>query len=74
MKRLEGLRVLVLDALRPRPHAGHFGLDQALDVIERLRPEQAYLTHTSHELEYEATNAPLPSNVRMAYDGLKFTF
>ena len=53
----KGLRVLVLDALRPRPHAAHFGLDQALDVIERLRPEQAYLTHTSHELEYEATNA-----------------
>jgi phosphoribosyl 1,2-cyclic phosphate phosphodiesterase len=74
MKRLEGLRVLVLDALRPRPHAGHFGLNQALDVIERLQPEQAYLTHTSHELEYEATNASLPANVRMAYDGLQFAF
>ena len=72
--RLEGLRVLVLDALRPRPHIAHFGLDQALDVIERLRPEQAYLTHTSHELEYEATNAGLPPNVRMAYDGLRFPF
>jgi phosphoribosyl 1,2-cyclic phosphate phosphodiesterase len=72
--KLEGLRVLVLDALRPRPHPGHFGLDQALDVIERLRPQQAYLTHTSHELEYEATNAMLPANVRMAYDGLRFTF
>ena len=72
--KLEGLRVLVLDALRPRPHPGHFGLDQALDAIERLRPQQAYLTHTSHELEYEATNAMLPANVRMAYDGLRFTF
>ncbi len=72
--RLEGLRVLVLDALRPRPHIAHFGLDQALDVIERLRPEQAYLTHTSHEMEYEAVNATLPPNVRMAYDGLRFTF
>ncbi len=72
--RLEGLRVLVLDALRPRPHIAHFGLDQALDVIEQLRPEQAYLTHTSHEMEYEAVNARLPPNVRMAYDGLRFTF
>ena len=43
-------------------------------MIERLRPEQAYLTHTSHELEYEATNALLPANVRMAYDGLRFPF
>src|SRR3954447_19413989 len=64
--RLEGLRVLVLDALRPRPHIAHFGLDQALDVIERLRPQQAYLTHTSHELEYDEVNARLPANVRMA--------
>ena len=71
---LEGLRVLVLDALRPRGHIAHFGLDQALDVIERLRPEQAYLTHTSHELEYEEVNAALPPNVRMAYDGLSFPF
>src|SRR5437763_7367176 len=44
--RLEGLRVLVRDALRPRPHIAHFALDQALDAIERLQPEQAYLPHT----------------------------
>jgi phosphoribosyl 1,2-cyclic phosphate phosphodiesterase len=72
--RLEGLRVLVLDALRPRPHPGHFGLNQALDVIAQFRPRQAYLTHTSHELEYEAVNRTLPANVQMAYDGLKFAF
>jgi phosphoribosyl 1,2-cyclic phosphate phosphodiesterase len=74
LAKLEGLRVLVLDALRPRPHVAHFSVDQALDVIERLRPQQAYLTHTSHELEYEQVNATLPSHVRMAYDGLRFTF
>ena len=51
--RLEGLRVLVLDALRPQPHPAHFGLDQALDVIDQLQPEQAYLTHMSHELDHE---------------------
>jgi phosphoribosyl 1,2-cyclic phosphate phosphodiesterase len=72
--KLEGLRVLVLDALRYRPHVAHFSLDQALDVIERLRPQQAYLTHTSHELEYEEVNAQLPPHVRMAYDGLRFPF
>jgi phosphoribosyl 1,2-cyclic phosphate phosphodiesterase len=72
--RLEGLRVLILDALRPKPHPAHFGLDQALDVIDQFRPRQAYLTHMSHELEHEATNRQLPPNVQLAYDGLTFEF
>jgi phosphoribosyl 1,2-cyclic phosphate phosphodiesterase len=71
---LEGLRVFVVDALRPNPHPAHFGLDQALDAIAQFRPEQAYLTHTGHEMEYDAVNAYLPANVRMAYDGLTFPF
>jgi phosphoribosyl 1,2-cyclic phosphate phosphodiesterase len=71
---LEGLDVLVIDALRPKPHPAHFGLDQALDAINQFQPAQAYLTHTAHELEYDAVNATLPPNVRMAYDGLSFAF
>lgn len=72
--RLEGLRVLVLDALRFRPHPAHFGLDQALDVIRQFRPDRAYLTHMSHEMEHETVNRMLPSNVQLAYDGLTFEF
>ncbi len=72
--KLEGLRVLVLDALRPKPHPAHFSLEQALDVITRLRPERTYLTHMSHELEHEATNRLLPRGVELAYDGLAFHF
>ncbi len=71
---LEGLKVLVLDALRPAPHPGHFGLGEALEVIDQLRPQRAYLTHMSHELEHEATNRRLPPGVELAYDGLKFEF
>jgi len=71
---LEGLRVLVLDALRPRPHPGHFGLEEALDVISRVKPARAYLTHMSHELDHEATNRMLPHGVELAYDGLSFEF
>lgn len=71
---LEGVRVLVLDALRIKPHPGHFSLDEALDVIARLRPEKAYLTHMSHDLEHEATNRRLPKGVELAYDGLTFGF
>jgi phosphoribosyl 1,2-cyclic phosphate phosphodiesterase len=71
---LGGLRVLVLDALRLRPHPGHFSLDEALQVIARVKPKQAYLTHMGHELEHEATNQRLPAGVELAYDGLSFTF
>jgi phosphoribosyl 1,2-cyclic phosphate phosphodiesterase len=71
---LEGLKVLVLDALRPKPHPAHFSLQQALEVISILQPTRAYLTHMSHELEHEATERTLPSNVRLAYDGLSFDF
>jgi phosphoribosyl 1,2-cyclic phosphate phosphodiesterase len=72
--RLEGLRVLILDALRPRPHPAHFSLDQALEVIAQLKPQRAYLTHMSHDLEHDETNRQLPPGVELAYDGLAFDF
>jgi phosphoribosyl 1,2-cyclic phosphate phosphodiesterase len=71
---LEGLRVLVLDALRLKPHPAHFSLEQALAVIARLRPERAYLTHIAHEIEHAAVSQTLPATVQLAYDGLSFTF
>ncbi len=74
MERLKGVRVLVLDALRHKPHPAHFGLDEALDVIAQLRPERAYLTHMSHDLDYDVHNRQLPPGVEMAYDGLQFEF
>ena len=72
---LENLDVLVLDALRPgKPHPSHFSLEQALEVIAKLRPRQAYLTHMSHTIDHEAVSAVLPPNVALAYDGLRFRF
>ena len=71
---LEGLDVLVLDALWEEPHPAHFNVSQALEVIERVRPRRAYLTHVSHRLEYEATNARLPPHVQLSYDGLQVPF
>jgi phosphoribosyl 1,2-cyclic phosphate phosphodiesterase len=69
--RLEGLDVLVIDALWKEPHPTHFNVAQALDVIARLKPRQAYLTHVSHRLDYQRTNAELPDGVRLSHDGLK---
>jgi phosphoribosyl 1,2-cyclic phosphate phosphodiesterase len=71
MAELSGLDVLVLDALRPRGHATHFSLEEAVSVARQLAPRQTYFTHMSHELEHEATNAALPPNMQLAYDGLR---
>lgn len=71
MALLEGLDVLILDALREIPHPTHFSVHQALEVIARLKPKRAYLTHISHFLDHQATNAHLPAGVELAYDGLR---
>ncbi len=70
---LEGLDVLVLDALRHRPHPTHFTVAEALEVVQRLKPRQTYLTHICHDLPHAATNASLPAGVELAYDGLVVT-
>ena len=67
---LDGVRTLVLDALRHRPHSTHFSVDQALDVVARLAPARAYFTHIAHDLPHAATCARLPPGVELAYDGL----
>lgn len=71
---LKGLDVLILDALRFKPHPAHFSLDQALDVIGQFQPKQAYLTHISHEFDHEKVSQSLPPGVKLAYDGLSFAF
>jgi phosphoribosyl 1,2-cyclic phosphate phosphodiesterase len=67
---LEGLDVLVLDALRREPHPSHSTVEQSLKWVERLKPHRAFFTHIAHDLSHETTNATLPSLVRLAYDGL----
>jgi phosphoribosyl 1,2-cyclic phosphate phosphodiesterase len=69
---LDTLDVLVLDALRHRPHPTHFAVSEALAVVERLKPRQTYFTHMCHDLPHAATNATLPPGVALAFDGLQF--
>lgn len=68
---LHGLDTLVIGALREKPHPTHMSVEQALQVVDRVKPRQTYFTHTSHSLEYHATNAMLPAGVTLAYDGLR---
>jgi phosphoribosyl 1,2-cyclic phosphate phosphodiesterase len=71
---LEGLDILILDALRVEAHPTHFNLEQALGAIERLQPKQSYLTHLSHGFDHRTTEATLPPRVALAYDGLTLEF
>jgi len=71
LEMLQGLDCLVLDALRYTPHPTHFSVAQAMEVVTRLQPGMTYLTHLSHDLDYQLANARLPNNIRLAYDGLR---
>ena len=66
---LRGKDLLIVNALRHRPHPTHFHLQAALDAIAELKPRRALLTHLSHSFDYETTNAELPAGVELAYDG-----
>ncbi|MFO7904416.1 MAG: MBL fold metallo-hydrolase, partial [Pirellulaceae bacterium] len=69
--RLQGLDTLVLDALRNRPHATHFGLEEAIAVAQQLKPRRVIFTHMSHEFDYDTVNARLPRGMELGYDGMQ---
>lgn len=67
---LADLDVLVIDGLRYRHHPTHFTVDQALGVIEQVKPRRASLTHIAHDIMHADLEPRLPENVAIAYDGL----
>jgi len=69
MEMLRGLDVLILNALKREPHSTHFSLGQALEVAQQLRPRQTWFVHMCHALGHAATNASLPPEAQLAYDG-----
>jgi phosphoribosyl 1,2-cyclic phosphate phosphodiesterase len=72
MSKLQGLDVLVLNALHFSPHPLHLNIEEALAVIERLRPGRTYFTHISHFMgKHNNINKLLPPGVELAYDGLE---
>ena len=70
--KLQNLDVLVLNALRHRPHPTHYNLEQAVEVAKRLKPKQTYFTHITHDMAHEETNKTLPPEIQLGYDGLSF--
>lgn len=72
MEALKNLDVLVLGAIRHRPHPTHFTIAEGLAIVRDLRPKQTYFTHIDHELDHAETNQQLPPGVELAHDGLTF--
>lgn len=73
--KLKGVDYLVVNALRKTEHISHQTLYQALTLIEKIKPNNAYLIHMSHEIGLHAkVNDELPDHVALAYDGLEVSF
>jgi phosphoribosyl 1,2-cyclic phosphate phosphodiesterase len=68
---LQGLDVLILDALRPHPHPTHSTIQNSLSLVERFKPRRAFFTHMAHDVGHAEVEATFPPYVRLSYDGLK---
>lgn len=72
MIKLDGCKVIVINALRKEPHPSHYNLQEALAIIDFINPEVAYLSHISHLMGFhDELQNEIPENVFVAYDGLK---
>tara|TARA_B100000131_G_scaffold316878_1_gene357770 strand:- start:665 stop:1429 length:765 start_codon:yes stop_codon:yes gene_type:complete len=70
-KKMLNADIIVLDALRKESHISHFSLDEAVELLNELKPRKAYLTHISHYMGlHEDINQELPDFIRLSYDGL----
>ncbi len=69
-QQIKGVKILIIDALRHKPHPTHLSVDQALEVASRVGAAQTFFTHICHELP-QSSEANLPAGVGLAYDGLK---
>ena len=73
-EKLKDLEILIINALRIEEHYSHLNLQDALDLISRINPKRAYLTHISHKLGFhQNVQDKLPKNVYLAYDGLQLS-
>jgi phosphoribosyl 1,2-cyclic phosphate phosphodiesterase len=71
---MQDLDILFLDALRHKPHPTHSTVENSLRIVERVKPKRAFFTHICHDLPHDETNAMLPPNVCLSYDGMKLDF
>jgi phosphoribosyl 1,2-cyclic phosphate phosphodiesterase len=70
VERLQGADVMVLDALRHRPHRTHLTVEQSVAILERIGAKQSFLIHMCHDLDHALTESALPRGIRLAVDGM----
>ncbi len=68
--RLHGVDVMILDALRYRPHITHLTVEDSLGLLKRIGAKNSYIIHMCHDLEHGATEKAMPDGVHVSYDGL----
>ncbi|MCK9220015.1 MAG: MBL fold metallo-hydrolase [Bacteroidales bacterium] len=74
LEKIKGSRIIVLNSLRNSKHISHFSVGEAVEILTKLEPEAAYLTHLSHFVGlHEQVNLKLPDFIKLAYDGLVVT-
>jgi phosphoribosyl 1,2-cyclic phosphate phosphodiesterase len=71
LESLKDTEILVMNALRFRPHSTHFSLAQTLEMIDRIKPREAYLVHMTHDIRHAEVEPTLPDHVHLAYDNLE---
>ena len=71
---LAGIPILILDALRPRPHRSHFTIEQSIAAIQSMGAKRGYLTHIGHDLLHTDIEKLCPKHIAPAYDGLEIAF
>ncbi|TVQ88904.1 MAG: MBL fold metallo-hydrolase [Bacteroidetes bacterium] len=72
LDKMKGSKYIIINALRKEKHYSHFNVEEAIDILQYLKPEKGYLTHISHQMGlHEEINKELPPGIKLAYDGLK---
>ena len=72
MDKMKGSKFIIINALRKEKHYSHFNLEEAIEILQYLKPEKGYLTHISHQMGlHEQVSKELPPRIELAYDGLK---
>ena len=74
IKKLKNLNYLIVDCLRNNKHPSHFNYNDALNLIEEIKPKKSILTNLHIDLDYFKLKKKLPKNIFPAYDGLNFSF